>query len=329
MIRDWLRLFRAQTAPATLLLVLTPYLTGKYEWFQPLLLGCFAILVHYFSFGHNSLMDTCIIPEVGREPYDVRDPAKKHHPLVNRRISLSQAKRVVLWGYCILFLLGILITLSWSPAPLYGVITFSSFVLFGIAYNEGLSKESLFGFLPISACFTALGAWGWFLSHDALTPLGWVLLGYFFFTILYQISWSGHLKDIGTGERGNLLVRLGAGVSGNYFWPGKARVWGWAVKLINLGLGVWIFLHQKAWWLVWWVGLCAVLILMLLVKQTRARHYDRGAELRAMSAMEVATIYLPVPLVLGWELAGSLMLLGIIYFVGMNKVLWGVGYPRV
>jgi len=64
MLREWLRVFRAQTAPATLLLLEAVYSAlysaggGRVFFWSGLELALFAVATHWFSFGHNSLMDT-------------------------------------------------------------------------------------------------------------------------------------------------------------------------------------------------------------------------------------------------------------------------------
>ena len=66
--RDYLQLFRAQTAPATILLILTPYLTNATLFsLETATIFIFALLIHWVSFGHNSLMDTAM-------GYDLKDP---------------------------------------------------------------------------------------------------------------------------------------------------------------------------------------------------------------------------------------------------------------
>ena len=86
--------------------------------------------------------------------------------------------------------------------------------------------------------FTALGAWAWFLSHGTLTNLGQLLLVFVFLTNLFQIGWSGHLKEMGVAERSNLLIKLGAAIHGTegnrWFEPGRSLVWGWGIKLSNV-----------------------------------------------------------------------------------------------
>lgn len=321
--RDWLQFFRAQTAPATILLILTPYLTNATLFsLATVVIFFFALLIHWVSFGHNSLMDTAM-------GYDLKDPSKSHHPLVSGRITLPIAHNVIHWGFCGLAVFAILLSLVFSPNPLYAVIAIFLWWVFGYAYNSGLSKESLVSFLPISICFTAMGAWGWFLSHNSLNTVGWLLLAYFFMTILFQISWSGHLKEMELKERSNILVKMGAKVENGRFTPGYSMVYGAVIKFINVPIlgGFLLFENFNVSRLVW---LGFIIVMVAHYQLVKPRLYVRAKELRAMSMMEILTIYAPIPLVLPWLEATILMLFGVAYFWVMNKFLWGVAsHPRV
>jgi hypothetical protein len=204
----------------------------------------------------------------------------------------------------------------------------------GHAYNDGLSKESLFGFVPISLCFASLGAWGYFLSHVDVDLLGGALTAYFFLAIMFQIAYEGHLKEIQVGERGNLLVRLGARVvlaqeGYDIFDPGMAQLFGVQLKSLNLFVGMALLaLNYSVPRLVWFAALCGASV-KLLWNLTKFRKWERNKELLRMSVMEIVTIYLPIPLVLGWVEAGILMGFGVTYFFAVNRVLWETPYPRV
>jgi len=327
-LRAWLQLFRAQTASATICLVMLPYLMNANLFtFESLLLFGYCILVHWISFGHNSLMDTAM-------GYDQRDPSKKHHPLITGTISLSTAHNVIHWSLCGLAVVAILISLYFSYNPLAAIICIFLWFVFGYSYNSGLDKECTLSFLPISICFTAMGAWGYFLSHHSIGLIGWVLLSYFFFTILFQISWSGHLKELELRERSNILTRMGARVDVTWkgeklFVPGKAWIYAWFIKGFNVILGgLLCFYNFTLVRLAYWV-LLASSTLLYLHKLTKPRVYRRSRELLSMSIMEILTIYTPIPLVLPWLDAIILMIIGVIYFFGMNKLLWKVSYPKV
>lgn len=326
--KQWLQVFRAQTAPATLLFILTPYLHNA-EFFdvKTLVIAVTAVIIHYLSFGHNSLIDTS-------QGYDLKDPSKRHHPLLSGAISLTAAHNVIHWGLIMITAFAGLYTLWLSPNPSWAIFFLLMCFVFGMGYNNGLSKESIIGFLAISICFTAMGAWAWLLSHEWFGELGLLWLAYVFFTLLFQISWSGFIKEIGIEERSNILHKMGAHLdvvrNGKpSFRPGMAIYYGAILKLVNIALIVpMILINYKRWIWVWYVVLSSLAIFYayrLLVP----RVYDRGKELMNMSLMEIFTIFLPIPVILQWLEATVLMTSGILYFFLINKILWGKPYPRV
>jgi len=263
--------------------------------------------------------------------YDKADPSKSHHPLVAGRISMTVAHNIIHWGSCGLAVLAILISLTFSPNPTIALVSIFLWTVFGYAYNSGLSKESLLGFLSISICFTAMGAWGWFLSHNSLDRLGRLLLGYFFMTILFQISWSGHLKELELKERSNILVKMGAKVERGEFEPGYATLYAPAIKGINVPILGSLLLREN-WEIIraLWLSVMIVFVVYFLFQLVKPREYKRSKELRNMSVMEILTIYTPIPLVLPRLEAIILMLFGVAYFWSVNKWVWGVAsYPRV
>ena len=321
-LKSWLQLFRAQTAPASVLLVLVPFLSGNPISGTVVVLAVYALLVHYFSFGENSLMDTVM-------GYDREDPGKQHHPLISGAISLPLAHNVIHWGLIILTMIGVVITYLISPNPLPAMASLVMWVALGHGYNEGLSKESLFGFISISLCFTSMAAWAWFLGHMELTPLGPLYLIYVFAVILFQISWSGHLKEIGQSERSNILVKMGARLEGGRFEPGPSILYGVAVKIAGICVLYWMLFSAFTIDRLIWLTSIVVLMVFFLSLLTLPRRYNRSGDLRNMSLMEILSIYAPIPLMLPWGYAIVLMTVGVAYFFGVNRWLWGVSYPRV
>lgn len=342
--RSWLQLFRFQTAPATLLLLLTPFL-NNFPLFSltTIMLAGLCLLIHSWSFGQNSLMDYAM-------GYDSKDLHKRHHPLISGAIKQAAAHNVIHWGLGILTVAAAGVTLLLSPAAALAMFFLIGWVAFGHAYNDGLSKECLFGSLAISLAITCAGAWGWLLSHESLSALGMLYLGYVFFTILYQTSWSGFVKEMQVGEKSNIIAKMGAHLDVNRkgpkqfipgyldfrrttnqkrFIPGKARFYAWFVKGSNLLFGVFLLWLQFT-----LVRLVIFVILVIpiafyLTKTTKPRPYNRPKELMQMSMMEILTIYLPIPMLLAPLEAFLLMVGGIIYFFAINKVLWNTPYPKV
>jgi 4-hydroxybenzoate polyprenyltransferase len=261
--------------------------------------------------------------------YDLKDPSKSHHPLITGKISLTAAHNVIHWGLCGLAVLAILLSLQISPIPLYAITCiFLSFV-FGYAYNSGLSKESVFGFIPISICFTFMGAWGWFLSHEALDTVGYLYLGYVFCTILFQISYSGFKKELLIKERSNILVRLGAKVENGVFKPSKAGIYGVTIKGLNWLIGLLLLLQNFNIIRLLWFIVISSFVFVYLIRLTKPREYIRDRELLDMSLEEVATIYLVVPILLDSLVAALLMVIGLLYFLIVNRILWKAPFPRV
>ena len=333
-VRDWLQLFRAQTAPAVVLLAMMPYLHARSLWTaEALILGIIALLVHWISFGHNSLMDYAM-------GYDQADPSKSHHPLLTGAITPQQAHGVIHCGFAVFSLAAAVFTIAIAQKPVISLFCLLVWLAFAHAYNDGLSKESLFGFMPISICFTAMAGWAWFLSHDSLGGIGIAYLGFVFFTILFQIAWSGHLKEMAVKERGNLLIWLGARLTPKdtndvvhltkKFIPGRSKFYGYWMKTSNV-LFVWLLLLLVPfhWSLSIWVGTMTTVIGYYLHRLIKERVYVRSAELFNMSIMEVATIFFPIPLLVGWPEGIVLMAFGVAYFFGMNLWLWKASHPRV
>ncbi len=263
--------------------------------------------------------------------YDKADPNKTHHPLVAGRISLTMAHNVIHWGLCGLSVAAILISLNFSPDPLLSMVAVLLWVVFGFAYNNGLSKESVLGFLPITMDFTAMGAWGWSLSHGSFDTVGYLLLSFIFFTLLFQVSWSGHIKELGQKEKSNILLKMGLHFEGKkVVVPSYAKVYGIFVKSFNLFLGYLIIWELFSPVKLVYMGILTVLVIFFLHQLTKTRIYQREKELRNMSMMEVLTIYAVPPLVLSPIPAATLMAIGVVYFFGMNKILWGTSsFPRV
>ena len=322
-IRNYLRLGRAQTYPADWLLVLVPFLTGVHV---PLIrvatISVFMFFIHIVSFGENSLLDFT-------QGYDKVDPSKSHHPLSTGAIGVPDAMKFVHWGKALLALIACLMIFLWSPNPAMAIFCLFNWYAWGTAYNLGLSKVSLLGFLPICLCFSFMGGFGWFLSHETLTPTGWWYLAYTFTVILFQISWSGHLKEMGQAERSNLLIKMGASLRDGLFEPGWAFLYGFAVKgasLYALAMIMGPILSGPAviWFIFILVGMGTMTALLCM-----PRPYDRATELKRMSMMEILSIYAPIPLMVPWGQALTLMATGVAYFYLMNRALWGVSYPKV
>jgi len=337
-LKDWLRVFRAQTAPATLLLVLAPYLAGNYDPLVAVLLALISFPLHYFSFGHNSLLDRAM-------GYDLKDPHKKHHPLVSGRIKLSTAHNVIHNGLCIVGLACGLITLLVSPVPELSLFFLSLAVVFGHAYNDGLSKECIFGFVHISAYLTCMSLWAWYLSHVELGLTGLLLAIAVLMRILFQIGFSGHLKDMDKRERSNILRLMGSDILTvryrvfKVISPLTRLVFGYIYHVLYSMVLILLLLSTGVGVVELVITLPVLIVLLLLSARSAismmprdAVVWDRDRDLLLMSKAEVYGIFAIVvalsPLI-GYLLSAIMMLGSIGYFVLMNKLLWETPYPKV
>lgn len=343
-VKAWAQMFRWQTAPATILLLEVPYLASdKATLLGGLLVGIFGWLVHGFSFGQNSLFDSCVIHERGKPPPDLIDPSKAHHPLITGEINLTTAHKVIHWGLAFLVTAGCVGSLL-GENPALSAVSLVIWVSYGYAYNQGLSKVTVWAWVPICMCFCGLGGWAWFLSHSELGILGALYLAYVFLCLLFQISFSGNLKEMGMAERSNILAKMGAKLVREWtipastateteipirFVPGWARWYGIAVKLANLCVG-WMMLCVNYTYFAHvatiFLSLTALWYLHLL---TAPRVYNRERELFSMSIEEVVSIYIPLFTLLPWPWAVGLGLVGVLYFFGMNRLLWKKSHPAV
>ena len=226
-IRVWLQLFRAQTAPLTIIIVMTAYLHGG-QFNLLSIIGLVAILlaVHCFSYGHNSLMDTVM-------GYDRVDPTKNHHPLVRGQISIQSGHQIIHCALIVITIITMVITILFAENIILGLVSIIVWTILGQAYNDGMSKESLLASPIISVMTCAMVAWGWFLSHETLGVVGTLYLIYIFLLIMFQISWDGSLKDIRMPEKSNILVRLGVKIEKKQATIHQTDIRGYTSRMVN------------------------------------------------------------------------------------------------
>jgi len=321
-IRDYMRIARLQTAPATLLLLMISYLVGGGTLFSitGLLLCVFAIFTHGTTFAHNSFIDTL-------SGYDVKDPAKITHPLVKGTVSINEATKVINIGLFFVTVIAVIFVLLLNGNHAWALVCLVFFITCGHWYNDNFSKISIWKFIPITICFTSLSFFGFYLASKHMNSLMLCVGVYFALTLLFQISYSGELKNCFQTNETNLLRRLGANIKDGFFYPYHGFFYGWAVKTVNVVVGGYIVYrftpHPIS---VVMFLFFAVLMLYFCHRLTRPRKWDRDKSLKDMSLEEVGTIYM-IPAVLlpviGYIEGVSLMLFGIIYFVILNKINWG------
>jgi len=323
-VKDWLQVFRAQTAPATVLSILLPYLfSGGRDPIMVAIIVVLGALTHYASFGHNSLMDYF---------FDTHDPNKNHHPLESGRISLDQASILINGLMVILALLWIVVSIELSPSPTMSLIFLILYIVFGQAYNDWTDKLDENSYIYIAGCFMSLTAFGWSLGSGKFNMLGYMIIFFSGLTIYYQIAWEGNLKDLWNPKERNLLSKLGFRIiNGRVVGP---RYVNRAFMFVRLGLNT-VALSLMAVMIGSLTGLAFLAVMTAVESYAVGRIHleleqlNRSKLLELMGlaeAFEFFRLAVLLPIVF-WL---PIVMVSILYFLVMNRVLWGSNFgPRV
>jgi len=328
-IKDWLRIFRAQTAAAVFLLVFIPYLSAGGELFSwyALLLALWSIFVHHISFGHNTVLDTLM-------GWDLRDPNKKHHPLIAQRIRKETALKVVSVGFFVYAIIAVFLAYLGSGNPFYAMVFFSLYLVGGFVYNDGISKISVWDFIPITICFTSLSLFSYFLIAKEFSELIILIALYLALVEWFQIGIEGEIKEIEIKDEVNMLQRLGTKIDGNIFSMGKSIIYPWVLKISGLAIaGYLLYKFTYVWLTAILFTIGVILAIYFCYKLTQKREWNRKKSLRYMALEEIVSIFL-LPLILipiiGLLEVFIILLISIVYFVGMNALLWETCFaPKV
>jgi 4-hydroxybenzoate polyprenyltransferase len=329
--RDWLRLFRAQTGLSTYFGFSIPYLIAGGDPLVTVALLPVGLLMHYASFGHNSVMDYW---------YDIHDPAKAHHPLQSSRISLGMAHIVIHSMLTLTALICITVTLLLSPRPEVALAFLALYMTFGHAYNDGLGKHTRHSWLPISLCFTSLAGWGWFLANDNFDVNLALLLLVAFTSIAYQIGFEGNLKDL-CSDKVNLLHSLARNMECRYEGDRLTMIsyeghTFWWLRFFDIILLWYLCLSLNAYIGQTVLALASVAQAWFISEMNRSlrRGLDRDRLLGYLGKIEVLQfLKLMSPMLYS---TGNILVfviympLGLAYFTVMNRLLWGTTWaPRV
>jgi 4-hydroxybenzoate polyprenyltransferase len=329
MLKEWSKIFRSQTAPATTILIMIGFILGGGVLISPIggFLFIYSILLHFFIFGNNSLMDACIVPRIGESPYDVNDPNKKHHPLIEKKIELRTAHKIIYTGLIILAIVGILLSFITPGHTSLSLASFIIFIVGGFAYNCGLSKSTIFKFIPISLSFSALCSYTFFFNSTMISEILPLVLFYIFLTITFQTAIEGDLKEIMSKET-NLMRYLGSKIKQNHLiitLPCKAI--GWSIKVITVLITTLIILKLENIYVKYVIALIlTIIVLYFTYKILHSKEWNRQQNIKYFSLEEIFTIYLLLlilyPIISIFEIL-LLLIYGIIHFMIFNYINWG------
>jgi hypothetical protein len=209
------------------------------------------------------------------------------------------------------------------------------FTFTGFAYNCGLSKVTVWKFLPIAICFTSLFCYGYFIMADKINNLFFLILIYIFLTMIFQVGIEGEQKDIETETEVNLLKILGTKISDNKIYMStSSKIVSWFIKLSILAVGISIFIKVGP-------SLTSLLLFCLFIVSTiyfsakiiHEKDWGRDKKLTYYGLSEISTIYLLLSIlipVIGIFEVVTLMFFGVVYFIIFNKINWSTFfYPKV
>jgi len=317
-----LALFRAHTSPASQLSLSVPYLLGGGDPLVGVFLFLLGVPVHWASFGHNSVMDYW---------YDVRDPNKRHHPLVSGVIKREDALNVVVSMQVVLAV--VMVFVAFALSAVYALAALVLYIVFGHAYNDGMGKTTRFSFVPISLCFTSLAAYSYLLARP-LDLFGLVLLAWAFLAIFYQIAFEGNIKDVWV--EGGLLLRPWL-VQRDGKWFLKRHV-GLFFALVRglVSTMLLVFLAMAVAGPVGWVLLAVftaveIYLVLSIYRVVCGEGLDLGnrGRLLAFFGAAEAVEFFRVTSLLG-VYGVPLIVASIVWFILFNRVLWGTMLsPRV
>jgi hypothetical protein len=321
-VKDWLKLFRSNTAPWTVLRVEFFYLLAGAPFlsFYNGAVVLWATLIHWLAFGHNTVMDTA-------RGFDKENPHRKHDPLISGSLQLNSAHNVVHWLEILATLAGLSLVALSSGQQVAALAFLLLFAISGHAYNDGLDRSTIFGFIPYTISYTSLCAASYFLHATTITPLFLIAILYIILVEIFEIGWENHLKDITVEKEPNLLRTLGVKVEKSKFKCSmKGRLFAYIIKigsfiplfltgLINITLSV--------------VGVSVLALLMLdmvfAVLLVENREYNHDRDLNFSLVVDLASLLL-LPLVfvdvIGAAAAASMIVYAIAWFIIFNYFLW-------
>lgn len=158
------------------------------------------VLYHAWGFLQNNLRDY---------QHDKADPSKQNFPLVKGVVSYRLASKIDDWLFALTVVMGVVLGVGLAPG-LGGGLFLLTGLTFGTLYNK-YSKRSLLAPFYISLAFSSLPLISYFATTSRVTLSIVLLWAYVFFLMMWQISYSGYLKDIDS-DKVNLLRKLGMGI---------------------------------------------------------------------------------------------------------------------
>lgn len=319
--RAWLRVTRLQTAGFTVAISLLGYYLagGKIFSVYGFYILLFSLLFHACGHLDNNVCDL---------KYDLRDPSKKHFPLVSGEILFERARKACYLALWLIVLSGLFL----SNGSLASIFFLVLGVSMGLAYNR-VNKRVYWKPIPFALSFISLPCF-FYYANASLTTMVFILYCiYGFLALSWELGVGGELKDINNPAEKNILRRLGVAVEdGKIVFSFRSEAYVWSFKVLNyfVGVGVLIFLAMSlvnavAYWISWGMALFFVNGL------GSSGEWNRKRRMRDLVLVELFT-YLAVVVALALPLieAVTMVVFPVAWLITFNRIIWSSGLtPRV
>lgn len=273
----------------------------------------FGLLFHVLGFAQNNLADY---------RYDIEDPSKSHHPLVNGDISYRKANFLINFGILGLFIFGLYL----SNMRALSIFFLGLAIISGYVYNA-CSKDTVWGFIPITLCFSSLPMYSYFAYAYELNPLMFLVYLYIVLQMIFQIAVEGCLKELEQEKESNLMRTLGYRVENGVLRTSiGGELFAYIIKFATMPLGA-IIATTLTYDLspIPVMGIVAGILFIIVRDLLYNQVWDRKRTVRNSAAIEILSyMFLIVTLqgLLGWILVAIFILVPVIWFIFWNKVFW-------
>lgn len=274
-----------------------------------------ALLSHVFVFTHNNYVDYA---------HDLKDPSKAHMPLVKGKVSLRDAKVIVVASLAGTMFLGAYLSND-KPLSLM-FLTLSIFLTY--LYNI-TCKRWIWSWVFLSLSYSTANAFSYFAYAQTVDAILLLVLIYWWLLGFYQIAFEGCWKDIAS-DKVSFLKRMGSTFSDGVYTPSRlSRATGWIVVLGKLcsALAIVYLLGDTGLYIeltiIFIFSMCYFSGKMLVIQDFNK--LKRGKITGSCAAVEVLSYFLLVASLGGRiGLGGALFLIlfPMAWFILFNKIMW-------
>jgi len=235
---------------------------------------------------------------------------------------------VIYTGIFLISIAAIIISFYGSGNTSLSLAFFLIFGVTGFAYNCGLSKVTIWKFLPISTCFAALSAYAFFLMADTINDLFIMVFIFIFLAEVFQTAILSDQKDIETNFEINFLKYLGTKISNDKIYMSfSSKVVSWFIKLLNLAIGLYIFISTEInIAILFFIILFMLIIVYYTYKIIHDTEWGRYKKIKYYSYEEISTIIFLLIILIPYMGLLEVLIITLFlpsYFVIFCKINWG------